>query len=161
MCDIVCDIMRETRYPERQSLVEGGLKVPLHTLKGMVQGTPATLFFNFLFLLENIYSKKSGSETTATRDFLPLTISGGGNKDRKGRKKDSGYSVSGGARGLSPPQPSTDKMTKSNKSLFFYPPAQKSFPHDNMTDDNLSGGECLFLWVPIYITKKYIWIGLH
>ena len=55
---------------------------------------------------------------------------------------------------MSPPQRATDKMTKPKKSPFIYPPTPKSFPHDDMTGDNLTGEECLFLCVPIYIIKK-------
>lgn len=62
-----------------------------------------------------------------------------------------------GARGLSPPQPSPDKMTKSNFSPIIVPPNQKSFPHDNLSGDILSYIKIDYYMYFNYILKKLIW----
>lgn len=60
-----------------------------------------------------------------------------------------------GARGLSPPQPSPDKMTKSSFFPLIVPPAQKSFPHDNLSEDILSYIKIYNYMYPSYILRKH------
>ena len=52
--------------------------------------------------------------------------------------------------GLSPPQPSPDKMTKPKKMAIKYAPTQKSFQHDRMTWDILS-----YIMIYFYMFLNY------